>query len=436
MEENRGDIVGDIVKRAINILSEYPLCNSCLGRIFAKYGIGLGNHDRGLAIKTMIAMKLHHSYLNGEVDREYIYRLTTNSGEPLLTLYEKLFNERLDMRKCYICSGKLSRELVEKIAIDICLKLRELDIRSFIVGISLDSTLSSRELEIMSRHGTESSESIKRELKREIGKSISSICKISPEFTRPDVVVVVNVDSEFNHEISIQQNPLFYKGYYWKTRRGIPHTPRGDKRIELSIHEITEKIFKEIFHADKIIVHSAGREDIDTRVLGSGRPVVIEVKSPRIRNISLEYLKTHVEETTRELPIYIEITSQTTRSIVRYLKEYVKRKKRIYRVSVLSDEYIELRELVELENRFKSIEVRQKISRGIRGIERERVRKVYSVKTYPISSRLFEAIINCEGGLRIRELINCNGDETRPCFTSVLGKRLTPLEVDILYIEE
>ena len=42
--------------------------------------------------------------------------------------------------------------------------------------------------------------------------------------------------------------------------------------------------------------HGAGREDIDVRMLGSGRPFVLEIKEPKIRKLNLNKIEKEVNE--------------------------------------------------------------------------------------------------------------------------------------------
>jgi tRNA pseudouridine synthase 10 len=44
---------------------------------------------------------------------------------------------------------------------------------------------------------------------------------------------------------------------------------------------------KEVFRADQFRFSSAGREDIDVRMLGNGRPFVIELLNPRLTEDAL-----------------------------------------------------------------------------------------------------------------------------------------------------
>ena len=42
-----------------------------------------------------------------------------------------------------------------------------------------------------------------------------------------------------------------------------------------------EPLKEEIFGADEVLLHGSGREDIDVRMLGRGRPFILEFKNPK-----------------------------------------------------------------------------------------------------------------------------------------------------------
>jgi tRNA pseudouridine synthase 10 len=44
---------------------------------------------------------------------------------------------------------------------------------------------------------------------------------------------------------------------------------------------IAQDIKQEVFGTDKVILHAAGREDIDVRMLGKGRPFILEMVNPK-----------------------------------------------------------------------------------------------------------------------------------------------------------
>lgn len=47
-----------IIEKAREILEKHPLCNHCLGRMFAKLGKGT-NEERGKAIRLILSMELN-----------------------------------------------------------------------------------------------------------------------------------------------------------------------------------------------------------------------------------------------------------------------------------------------------------------------------------------------------------------------------------------
>jgi tRNA pseudouridine synthase 10 len=84
----------------------------------------------------------------------------------------------------------------------------------------------------------------------------------------------------------INQN-IYLKGSYLKFSREIGQSPweiRGEKICHSSVEEEMTKTLKGIFSCDNCIMSAGGREDRDVRMLGSGRPFLIEIVNPRKRN--------------------------------------------------------------------------------------------------------------------------------------------------------
>ncbi|HZU99041.1 MAG TPA: hypothetical protein VFF73_20200, partial [Planctomycetota bacterium] len=97
--------------------------------------------------------------------------------------------------------------------------------------------------------------------------------------------------------------PIFLYGRYRKLVRGLPQTRwhcracggRGCKRCggkgrehEGSVEEALGDAIAAAYRASEApLLHGMGREDLDVRMLGSGRPFVLEVVSPRRRSVDL-----------------------------------------------------------------------------------------------------------------------------------------------------
>jgi len=429
---------------AEKVLLKYPLCDACLGRLFAKLGVGLSNINRGYSIKTVLSMKLHAQYTRGEVSREYFEKIAENAGSVVASMYKKLFNTDLKSRECYLCHNMLSSQLYDSIAEKAIRELEKYNVTSFLIGVSLDKEVLNRELELLLECGLSYAESVKREIKREIGKIIRDKSGLKPDFTDPDAIVMVTFNRDLKeYNVEIEVKPLLLHGRYWKLARRISQVPwitRSEvKKYPLSIQEYIEKTLKDLFKASKILIHAAGREDIDARMIGSGRPLVIEIKSPLRRDLNIEFINKHIN-LVRDAPVKLHVEGTASRKCIRLLKESSKKSSKIYRVCIYSPfEDVDEDELKKLGEIFNNIIVHQKTPlRVLRRKKREhvRARRVYSVRAIRITPRVFEVLIHCEGGLYIKELVHGDQGRTTPSFATALNKVLIPVELDVLYVEE
>lgn len=114
-------------------------------------------------------------------------------------------------------------------------------------------------------------------------KSISNdlfICLIEKYkfFTNPDYRVTIKV--EFYNE------NLNYKGKYLKFSRELGQSPwfvDGERLCESSVEEEIKYGILEMVDCDGAVLHAGGREDRDVRMLGEGRPFIIEIINPKNR---------------------------------------------------------------------------------------------------------------------------------------------------------
>jgi len=81
-------------------------------------------------------------------------------------------------------------------------------------------------------------------------------------------------------------------GRYIKLRRGLPNSPwfdfNGERKGGTSVQEEIAKIVLPSLRADGYTFMSSGREDIDVRMLGNGRPFALEIKNMRASMPSAE----------------------------------------------------------------------------------------------------------------------------------------------------
>ena len=114
-------------------------------------------------------------------------------------------------------------------------------------------------------------------------KSISSDLFVSlmekyKFFTNPEFRVILKV--EF-----INEN-LNFKGKYLKFSRELGQSPwfvDGERLCESSVEEEIKNGIIQIVDCDGAVLHAGGREDRDVRMLGNGRPFIIEIVNPKNR---------------------------------------------------------------------------------------------------------------------------------------------------------
>ncbi len=424
----------DPVEKSLEILSKYPLCDHCLGRLFARMGLELGNDERGRAIKTLLSMKLHTLLKKGLIGRNELRVYTLNAGDPVSRLYAKIYDEKVSPRQCYICSNKLSRRYFEEHASRIKDLLRKYDASTFLIGVSIPQELMLREIEVAEKIGLETSESIKNEIKREIGKVIKEKYGFVPDFDHPDIVVIINYVSD---DYNIVVNPILLEGVYWKRGRNISHTVwisrTGVKQYPYSLEEFLNERLKPVFNAERIIHHASGREDVDARMLGTGRPLVVEIKNPRKRRVEMEQLNSILET----LVLEVKLVGKSSRTRIEYLKGEGSKKAKIYKILFYTSNSISDEDIKRLENELSNRLITQRTPTRILRRKKDYVRKrrVYSVKVKRLTNNLFEAIVWCDGGLYVKELVHCDNGRTTPCFSEILGVDTYPLELDVIGVE-
>ena len=78
--------------------------------------------------------------------------------------------------------------------------------------------------------------------------------------------------------------PVYVGGRYLKWARGVPQSPwvaDGETVGEGSVQTSLEAVVVRRLRADGAKLNAAGREDMDVRMLGGGRPFILEVHNPR-----------------------------------------------------------------------------------------------------------------------------------------------------------
>ena len=433
-----------VLEKAALLLAKHPLCDACLGRQFALLGYGLSNAERGRAIKTVLFLVGHELASSGDERGLEILRALASNGffEPAELLLKKMGIEApRRAEECYLCRGLM--EKLDELAERAVMAISDYEFSSFLVGVELGPSLEEREDELRAELGLEHGEGLRNELSREIGKRISVLTGVQVDFERPDIVIIIEPVSG---SVRLQVNPVFVAGRYKKLVRGIPQAkwictrcggkgcPRCNwtgKMYPTSVSELITEPMIEAFEAEGAAFHAAGREDIDARMLGPGRPFVVELKSPKKRYIDLHSLEEEINKRAGGL-ISVSGLRYADRKLIRYIKGEAEK---VYEVVVEFEREISDEELRALEEALSGATIRQRTPRRVlhRRPDKLRLKKVRELRVVErLGPRVVRLRVRCDGGLYVKELVTGDDGRTTPSISELIKVGAKPLELDVV----
>lgn len=436
----------EILEKAHEMLEAHPLCDHCLGRQFALLGYGLDDQQRGKTLKLLLTMKNHQLALSGKKAGLSNLRILAAHGSFDMAA-EILKNMRKRARKkkeCYLCQGLFKN--VDTLVENALKVLEDYEYATFLVGIELPTTVEEREDEFKARFEVAYGESMRNEFSRDIGKKIASATEKPAEYKKPDVVVLVR---PFTGEVILQSNPLYIRGAYKKLVRGIPQSmwlcrscggngcPKCDntgKQYSESVEEIIAGPLLEKTGGESVSFHAAGREDVDARMLGTGRPFVMEIKKPRKRFLDLKNL---TELVNKQAQKKVEISSlrAATKDDVRRLKRGEGAQK-MYKVFIDFNRNVSDEELDAVAKTLTKASIRQQTPLRVlhRRADLIREKYIYEAHLKRLAPNRAEMKIRCQGGLYIKELVSGDEGRTIPSVAAILNVEAKPLELDVLKV--
>lgn len=290
----------------------------------------------------------------------------------------------------------------------------------------------------------------KRQLKRSLGRALEAHWPgRRVAFRGWDLLLTYDVHSR---RVERLVTPLFLYGRYRKLRRGLPQTPahwRCDEchgagcepcastglRHPRSLSDLLGAAPQQAAGATEAILHGMGREDIDVRCLGGGRPFVLELREPHRRQLDLAALSAQI---TREHADTLELTSElrpVSEDWIGRLKEW--RADKRYRARIEAEGSLDPGRVAAL-SELGGVTLRQVTPARVahRRVDKVRERTVRSCAPGALApdGRGFEVEIEAQSGTYIKELISGDEGRTEPSFSARLGVACRCVELDVLEI--
>ncbi|HEY7588318.1 MAG TPA: tRNA pseudouridine(54/55) synthase Pus10 [Thermoplasmata archaeon] len=385
-------------------LAERTLCDACLGRLFGKLGHGHTNGDRGRAIRSATA---------------------------------------LPVGPCWVCEGLTFR--YDDYARLVVAKLSPWDFATFLIGSRIDPEVQAREESLWADLGLSHPEAVKSETNREVGKRVAELMTREPDLENPDIVAIV--DTAFDH-VDLQVNPLYLRGRYRKLIRGIPQTRwpcrkcmgKGcarcggtGKMYPTSVEEVLAAAVMAESGGTGHALHGMGREDVDARMLGRGRPFILEITEPRKRHVDLAAATGIVNASgTVEVDGFVP----AKRADVIAIK--TDRADKTYRVLLRLSPPVEAAKLKKELTLLEAQPIAQRTPSRVvhRRADTLRHRSVRRAELLRVEGDLAEIRVTAEAGTYIKELVHGDQGRTEPSLAERLGVACEVLELDVEEIHD
>jgi tRNA pseudouridine synthase 10 len=247
-------------------------CDACLGRVGGKRMFGQSLLEAGVAVRASVIEQDHH-LANARKD------------EPLCPFCENLFEEV---------------DLLADIIFD---AIEPYDVSRLQLGARFPKDQTETEEDLRKRLGAGGSDALKSSLVDAISERLKERLEgVAMVNDKPDVLALIDV---LTLTVELDVRAVYVYGRYRKLERGIPQTRwpcrvcKGRKcercdqtglQYKRSVQDLVGNPMLEVFQGTEHAFHGMGREDIDVRCLGRGRPFVLEIKEPKKRAFNAEQL--------------------------------------------------------------------------------------------------------------------------------------------------
>ncbi|KAJ8264262.1 hypothetical protein GJAV_G00147130 [Gymnothorax javanicus] len=229
---------------------------------------------------------------------------------------------------------------------------------------------------------------------------------------------------------------MFVAGRYNKFSRNLPQTPwviDGERRMESSVEELITAPLLASFQSEGVNFCSSGREDVDVRTLGNGRPFAVELLNPHRAKFSKSEMR-ELQETINKSSDKVKVRDLqiVTREAVAHMKEGEEEKTKSYGALIWTQRPIEKHD-IEFINDIKELKIDQKTP--LRVLHRRplavRQRVIHTMSAIYVDEHHFHLNLRTQAGTYIKEFVHGDFGRTKPNLCALMKCDTDILELDV-----
>ncbi len=255
-----------------------------------------------------------------------------------------------------------------------------------------------------------------------------------------------NPDAEFLIDFSkklvlIRIRPVYIVGNYCKHSREIAQTEYFCNKCkgagcwycnntghfsDESVEQLISKTFLKYFKSKLLIMHGAGREDLDVLMLGRGRPFVAELVMPKKRSVNLKQVENEIN---LENSGKLSVNSLAPCELGNVSKVKDTMHDKIYSAFVVCSNKFDLNDLkLNIE-----LDVAQYTPSRVekRRAKLERQKKVTLLNAVKVSDKELVLTLRTSHGTYVKEFISSDHGKTKPSISSMLKTNCTCALLDV-----
>lgn len=313
---------------------------------------------------------------------------------------------------------------------------------SFCISTNIPKEWMSGEEEEWDKKFDDSSQSVKNQVNSFIIKKICSATKKKYDPLNADGKLVFDLQSK---KLSVEFEPVFIFGRYHKLEPGLSQSRwvcgkcEGDGcfkcdwkgKYYVSVEELMGEPIKEVAQASNYFLHASGREDVDVVNL-AGRPFVLELEKPKIRNLNLKDIENQVNLGKK---ILIQDLKFVSRGFVEAVTESHFEKE--YEAEVEFSEDVN-KKIVNAICDIAGRDIVQRTPKRVahRRADLKREREILFISCVKFEGNTATFRILAEAGTYIKELINGDGGRTETSFAGVSGFQAKCVNLKLIKIHD
>lgn len=241
---------------------------------------------------------------------------------------------------------------------------------------------------------------------------------------------------ECSCEITCTHEPVFVAGRYQKYSRVLSQTPwivEGKRVMEGSVEELICEPIISAFKPSDHRFSSSGREDVDVRMLGNGRPFIVELINPHCVMFSkqdMSLLQKKINSTSSDVQVRdLQVVSREDTAI---LKDGEISKTKCYSAECWCERPLTEEDLTKIDA-IKDLVLQQKTPLRVlhRRTAATRERLIHTLSAEILSNNLFKLHLTTQAGTYIKEFVHSDFGRTTPSLGEILGSECDIINLDV-----